>query len=51
MKKNSAKLETILREQCLVYNIESERPKVNRLGDRKGRSKISALRATIYQTS
>lgn len=28
MKKGSAKLETILKEQCLVYNEESERPKV-----------------------
>ena len=40
MKKNSAKLETILSELCLVYNEDLDRPKVIRLGDSLGRKKL-----------
>ncbi|KAL8103064.1 hypothetical protein AgCh_027556 [Apium graveolens] len=49
MKKDSAKLEVILKEKCMCYNGDSSHPRVIRLGDDLERNHISALRTAIYQ--
>ena len=49
MKKNSAKLEVILKGKCLCYNEDSSHPRVIRLNDGLERNHISALRTAIYQ--
>ena len=49
MKKDSAKLEVILKKKCLCYNEDSSHPRVIRLGDGLERNHISALRTAIYQ--
>ena len=51
MRKNSAKVEVILKGRCLCYNEDSTHPRVIRLGDGLERNPISALRAAIYQIS
>ena len=49
MKKDSAKLEVILKGKCLCYNEDSSHPRVIRLDDGLERNHISALRTAIYQ--
>ena len=48
MKKDSAKLEVILKEKCLCYNEDSSHPRVIRLDDGLERNHSSALRTVIY---
>ncbi|KAL8089143.1 hypothetical protein AgCh_038785 [Apium graveolens] len=48
-RKNSSKIEVILKGRCLCYNEDSTHPRVIRLGDGLERTPISALRAAIYQ--
>ncbi|KAL8132117.1 hypothetical protein AgCh_007860 [Apium graveolens] len=50
MKKNSAKLEVILKGKYLCYNEDSSHPRVIRLNDGLERNHISALRTAIYHT-
>ena len=49
MKKNSVKMEVILKEKCLCYNEDSSHPRVIRLNDGLERNHISTLRTAIYQ--
>ncbi|KAL8134426.1 hypothetical protein AgCh_009454 [Apium graveolens] len=49
MKKDSAKLEVILKEKCMCYNEDSSYPRVIRLVDGLERNHISSLRTAIYQ--
>ncbi|KAL8089941.1 hypothetical protein AgCh_039414 [Apium graveolens] len=49
MKKNSAKIEVILKEKCLCYNEDSSHPRVIRLGHGLEKNHFSALRTAIYQ--
>ncbi|KAL8126481.1 hypothetical protein AgCh_013680 [Apium graveolens] len=49
MKKDSAKMEVILKEKCLCYNKDSSHPGIIRIRDGLERNHISALRTAIYQ--
>ncbi|KAL8106700.1 hypothetical protein AgCh_023449 [Apium graveolens] len=49
IKKDSAKLEVILKEKCMCYNEDSSHPRIIRLGDGLEKNHISALRTLIYQ--
>ncbi|KAL8089399.1 hypothetical protein AgCh_039010 [Apium graveolens] len=49
MRKNSAKVEVILKGRCLYYNEDSSHPRVIRLEDGLERNHISTLRTAIYQ--
>ena len=49
MKRNSAKLKTILGTTFLEFNVESEKSYLIKLGEEMKQNKINHLRAAIYQ--